>query len=152
MAGRRTYLLARPRSVPGDLRAHLVSDQSCHLAGLGVAADLSLGEHDLVVDGDLEAALRRGDQFEAFDDRRPTGEQFVRQTDGTRNVVSGNAELDEDAMARVEHGGLPGWRSRLIGRRYSERSSAAGATATSGQDGADGRDHLTPSNWAKSAS
>ena len=41
--------------------------------------------------------------MDVLDDRRPTSEQFVRQTDGAGHVVSGNAELDLEAMSWVEH-------------------------------------------------
>jgi hypothetical protein len=86
-----------------------------------VPAQLGLGEEQLVVEGHLEAALRRGDEVEALDDRCPTVEQFVRQTDGARDVVSGNAELDEQPVLGIEHCGLLGW---LRQRSYQGRRPA----------------------------
>jgi hypothetical protein len=68
-----------------------------------VPSERSLREDQFTVERDLEAALGRRDQFDVLDDRRPAREQFVRQTDGTRYVVSGNAELDLEAMSGVKH-------------------------------------------------
>jgi hypothetical protein len=73
------------------------------LAGFGVALEGRLGKDQLAVEGDLEAALGARDEIERLDDRRPPGQQLVRQTDGTRDVVSGDAELDADAVTGVEH-------------------------------------------------
>jgi hypothetical protein len=70
---------------------------------LGVPAEGSLGEDELTVEGHFEAALGRRDQLDPLDDRRPPGEELVRQTDGTGNVVSGDAELDQHVMAGVKH-------------------------------------------------
>ena len=72
---------------------------------LAVRRDLIriFGEDRLVVERDLEASLRARDEIDAFDDGRPPVEQFVRQTDGPGDVVSGNAELDTDAVPRIKH-------------------------------------------------
>jgi hypothetical protein len=71
-----------------------------------VTAERRLREDHLTVEGDLEASLRGGDQLNRLDDRRPALEEFVRQTDGVRDVVSGDAELDLKPVPRIDH-----WRS-----------------------------------------
>ena len=71
-------------------------------AGVGVAAEGGLREQQLAVHRHLEAALVGRHEFEALDDRRPPLQQLVRQTDGTGDVVSGDAELDRDAVAGVQ--------------------------------------------------
>jgi hypothetical protein len=38
-----------------------------------------------------------------LDDRSPSFEQFVRQTDGARHIVSGDAELDGEPVSGIEH-------------------------------------------------
>jgi len=38
-----------------------------------------------------------------LDDRSPSREKFVRQTDGTRYVVSGDAELDGEPVSGIKH-------------------------------------------------
>jgi len=89
--------------VPRYLRPDALADQTRHLPRFGVATQLGFGEQDLTIHGDLEPSLGGRDQVEPLDDRRPTSEKIVRQTDGTGNVVSGNAELDGDVVAGVEH-------------------------------------------------
>jgi len=73
---------------------------------LRVPAELCLREDQLAVQRDLEAPFRGGDQLDGSDDGRPSGEKFVRQTDGTRNIVSGDAELDFEVMPGVDHADL----------------------------------------------
>jgi hypothetical protein len=68
-----------------------------------VALQRRLGEHELAVEADLEATLRRGHELDPLDDRRPSLEQLVRQTDGAWDVVSGNAELDLQLVPRLQH-------------------------------------------------
>jgi hypothetical protein len=86
-----------------DRRAEGALGESDDLAGFGVAAQGCLGEDQLTVEGHLEAALGAREKVERLDDRRPSRQEFVRQTDGSRDVVSGDAELDGDAVARLEH-------------------------------------------------
>jgi hypothetical protein len=50
-------------------------------------------------------------QAKFSDDRGPATQQFVRQTDGTGDVVSGDAELDQQVMSGLEH---PGTSSSLV--------------------------------------
>jgi hypothetical protein len=59
-------------------------------------ARLELGVDQLSVDGDLEAAASRGDQLQLLDLLLVGGEQFVRQTDGLRLVVSHRAVFEFD--------------------------------------------------------
>jgi hypothetical protein len=68
-----------------------------------VPTERGFGEDQLAIEDDLEAPLRTGDHVDPLDDGRPATEQFVRQTDGTGDIVSGNAELDADEVSRVEH-------------------------------------------------
>src|SRR5207248_3394830 len=89
--------------IPLDRWAQSLAHQGGDLAGLGVAAEGRLGEDQLAVEDHLEAAVGRRHQLDGLDDRRPPLEQLVRQTDGTRHVVSGNAELDADAVSGIEH-------------------------------------------------
>jgi hypothetical protein len=89
--------------VPRDLRTEAVADEGRDLGGRGMAPEGRLGEDHLVIEADLEAALRRREQVDRGDDRGPPLQQLVRQTDGPRDVVSGNAELDAEAVPGVHH-------------------------------------------------
>ena len=89
--------------VPLDLRTDALSDDAGDLSWLGVAPQARLGEDELTVEGHLEAAAARRDKLDVLDDRCPAGQQFVRQTDGPRHVVSGNAELDPKSVPGLEH-------------------------------------------------
>ena len=73
------------------------------LAVVGVAAQARLGENELAVDRHLEHAAFGRDQRNGFDLRLKCFEQFVRQTDGARRVMSNRAIGDGD----VKHGRLP---------------------------------------------
>jgi hypothetical protein len=66
-----------------------------------------LREDELVVEDDFEAPLRRRDELVGGDDVGPSGEDLVRQTDGSRCVVSGDAELDAETVSLVGHLILP---------------------------------------------
>jgi hypothetical protein len=65
------------------------------------------GEDDVTVKRHLEATPGRRKHGDVRDHGSPTGEEFVRQTDGTRDVVSGNAELDLEMVPGVQHGAPP---------------------------------------------
>ena len=88
------------------LGADPLTDQPDHLPGLGVAAQGRLGEDQISVERDFEATLRRRDQLDCDDDRGPAGKKLVRQTDGTRDVVSRDTELNAEAVAGIEHSDL----------------------------------------------
>jgi hypothetical protein len=90
-----------------DLVADPVADQRGDLAWFCVPTEVGLREQQLVVERDLEPSLGSRHQLDRDDQVRPSLQQLVRQTDGTRDVVSGHAELDADAVALVEHRGLP---------------------------------------------
>jgi hypothetical protein len=77
--------------------------QAGDLPGVGMATQAGFGEDQVAVESHFEAALGRGQQLNGLDDRRPVGQEFIRQTDGTGDVVSGNAELDQDSVPGVEH-------------------------------------------------
>jgi hypothetical protein len=91
------------RPAPGFLRRRDVSSTSLRdglkrilelpldLAGLGEATGLLLGEEELVVEGDFEAASRTLDELGIEAELLP---DLVRQTGGTRVVVSDGAVLD----------------------------------------------------------
>jgi hypothetical protein len=86
-----------------DLGAQPVAEDCGDFAGIGVAAQGGLGEHQITVNDDLKPALRRRDQLDRLDDGRPPLQQLVRQTDGSRDIVSGDAELDRDPVAGINH-------------------------------------------------
>jgi hypothetical protein len=91
------------RSVARDARTNPRFDHLRNLAWLGMPLQLGFREDQFAIEDDLEPALRRGQQLDVTDDRCPPVQQLVRQTDGTGNVVSGDAELDGQFMARIEH-------------------------------------------------
>jgi len=64
-----------------------------------------LGKDQFAVDRDFEYAAVRGDEGEDLDVLFKVFQEFVRQTDGARGVVSNRAVFDGD----VEHGNLPRW-------------------------------------------
>jgi hypothetical protein len=106
-ATRRGYIGPNGEGVRGsaarDLRSDALTHEADDLAGVGVAADGRLGEDQLAVEGDLEPTLGRGLEGQVGDQRSPAVEQFVRQTDGTGNVVSGDAEFDGEVVPGIEH-------------------------------------------------
>ena len=77
-----------------DLGADSVPHQTANLARLGVPPERRFGENEVTVEGHLEATPGRRKHGDVRDHGSPPGEEFVRQTDGARDVVSGNAELD----------------------------------------------------------
>jgi hypothetical protein len=116
---------AEPRlaalSAAGDLGADPVPHQSGYLARPGMPPERRFGKEEVTVKGHLEATPRRGKHGDVRDHRRPAGEQFVRQTDGARDVVSGNAELDLEMMPGVQHGAPPD----RLGRGYRQAWAVA---------------------------
>jgi hypothetical protein len=87
-----------------DAGSDALLDECGDFTGLGVATKRSLGEDKHAIEGHLEAALRGRQQLDTGDDRRPSRKQVVRQTDGARNVVSGDAEFDLEVVTRIQHG------------------------------------------------
>ena len=67
-----------------------------HLARLGVAADVLLGEEYLVINREFEHALAAGDELKAADDVVIPAHNVVRHTGGTGPVVSGDAIFKGD--------------------------------------------------------
>ena len=94
----------RRRSVAADLRADALAHERHDLARMGMPTERLLREDQLAVKRYLESAVRRRDELDRFDDRRPTAQEFVRQTDGPRYVVSRDAEVDEEPVPGIEHG------------------------------------------------
>ena len=82
-------------------RAETGLDQRVHLARLRVPFQGRLREHEDVVQRDLEPAAAAGHQRDPRDHRRPGLEKLSRQTDGSGNVVSDDAELDLELMHLV---------------------------------------------------
>jgi hypothetical protein len=81
-------------SLSGDRRSDLRLDQLRHLPGRGVTFQRSLAEDQLAVEDNLKPAAFARYQVDVLDDRRPAGQELVRQTDGLRDVVSRDAEFD----------------------------------------------------------
>ena len=70
---------------------------------MGKALQLCLAEDQLIVEGHLEAALTARADRDLDQAWRPRPENFRRQTDGLLEIVSGNAELDGDAVLGIDH-------------------------------------------------
>ena len=90
-------------SAPPHLGTDALAHEGCDLAGAGVSSQRRFREDQFVVEGHFEPPSGRGEELDVLDDRCPAGEQLVRQTDGAWHVVSGNAELNGQAMAGVGH-------------------------------------------------
>jgi hypothetical protein len=84
-----------------DAGSDALLDECGDFTGLGMTSKRSLGVDQRAIEGHLESAFRRRHQVDTGDDRRPSGKQFGRQTDGARYVVSGNAELDLEVVTRI---------------------------------------------------
>ena len=93
-------------STAGYLGPDPLSHQPSDLAGFGVPAELRLREDQFPVQRNLEPPLRGRQEGDVRDDRSPSTQQFVRQTDGARDVVSGDAEFDEEPVPRIQHESL----------------------------------------------
>jgi len=91
----------------GDFRADAIPHQTCNLACLGMSPERRFGKDEVTVERHLEATPGRRKHADVRDHGSPAGEQFVRQTDGTRDVVSGNAKLDLKMMPGVQHDAPP---------------------------------------------
>ena len=70
-------------------------------------AQPSFRKDQLPIERDLESSFRRRDEGHLTYHWGPTIQQLVRQTDGARNVVSGNAEFDLKTVPGVEHSSPP---------------------------------------------
>jgi len=70
--------------------------QSFYLARFYVPPGAKLGVEQLVIDGHFKRPARRGDERDRFDAGLERLEQFCRQTDGARGVVSNSAIFDGD--------------------------------------------------------
>lgn len=65
-----------------------------------MATQSNFAEQQMIVDSDLKATARRRDQRDRRDGGRVAGEQFVRQTDGVRGVVSLDTVFNADVDFR----------------------------------------------------
>lgn len=89
---------------PVDRRAEDRLRQLQDFALLGKTLQAFLAEDQLVVEGHLEAALVRRPERHLDQDRGPGPQDFSRQTGGLLEIVSGNAELDGNAVLGIDHG------------------------------------------------
>jgi hypothetical protein len=105
--GERPGASASRRSTSGYLRPDPLTNETGDLSCVGVPAERRLREDQLSVECYLESSLRRREQCHVRDDWSPAAQQLVRQTDGTWDVVSGNAELDLEVVPGVKHGAPP---------------------------------------------
>ena len=93
-----------------------------NLTRRGVSSQPLLGEDEVTVERHLEAAVGGWYELDGLDDRCPTAEKLVRQTDGTGNIVSRDTEVDEEPVPRIEHGAL------LFASGVAARLTAAATT------------------------
>src|SRR6266508_4796026 len=84
-----------------ELGADAVADEPDHLTRLGVPPGGHLRVDEVTVHRHLEAALGAGHQLDPLDDGRPPMQQLGRQTDGPVDVVSRDAELDQEPVTRA---------------------------------------------------
>lgn len=87
---------------------HLVQlgdDSGAHFARFGMTPQRLLREHQFPVDHHLELAAARRNQPPRPDKRLKlsVSQNFVRQTDGARGVVSGRAVFNTHVNQRVLH-------------------------------------------------
>ena len=68
------------------------------------AAKLHFAEEQLIVEGHLEPTLAPGAQGNVDHDGCPGSQDLSRQADRLVQVVSRDAELDGDAVLRIQHG------------------------------------------------
>jgi hypothetical protein len=73
---------------------------------IGELAGVQLGVDQFAVDGQLEAAASRWDQFQLTDLLFVRGEQLARQTDGLRLVVSHRTVTQFDVQGHLLSGSL----------------------------------------------
>jgi len=64
---------------------------------------LCLAEHELLIEGYLEAPGVTAAQLHFAQDGRPSGEQLVGQAHGLVEIVSRDAELDRSVVFGVDH-------------------------------------------------
>src|SRR5690348_2068484 len=102
---------------------------------------LRFAEHELPIQGDLEASGVTASQLHCAQDRRPAGQQLVGQAHGLVEIVSRDAELDRCFVLGVDHANrcypvtllrIPNsWRVALP---RSSRMTAAGSTMPTSSD------------------
>lgn len=127
--------LSRSRLLLGYFGSDAIADERCDLAGSGMATEGRLRVDEVTVERHLEASPRGGHKFDRRDQWCPALQQLVRQTDGLRYVVSGDAELDRQPMTWVQHRVLLSARSLGSHRRGSRglaRSTQVGQSAAVG--------------------
>jgi hypothetical protein len=84
------------RIAPGRGRSAQLAQRAQDFIAARVAAGALLGEYELAVRRDVEDAARSPDELGLDPERLP---DLGRQTDGARQVVSGNAVGDGDLHA-----------------------------------------------------
>lgn len=83
----------------------MLADDLEHLLLVGKLAGLELRVHEIAVERQLEAAAAAGDQLQLVDLLLVRGQQFGRQTDGLRLVISHRAVFELHFHFRFP----PGW-------------------------------------------
>jgi hypothetical protein len=108
LLGIKAYPFASPLPDPTNgFGCSAASQQLAHQAGylswFGMAARLQFRVQQLPIDADFEPAPVRGRQDERFDLRFEFLEQFGRQTDGARSIVSDRAINQVDVEQHSEN-------------------------------------------------
>jgi hypothetical protein len=75
-----------------------------NLAGFREAPQFRLAENEAIVQDNFESPFAAAAKGHLDHDRRPRPQNFSRQTDGPVEIVSGDAELNRDAVLWIEHG------------------------------------------------
>ena len=77
--------------------------QAPDLSRLGEPPELSFAEDHRVVEAHFESPFGTADDRDLGEQRRPQVEQLSRQTGGSIQVVSRDAEFDGDPVLRLNH-------------------------------------------------
>ena len=101
--GGRSLARARSRLAPRKRRAEAALEGGRDLAPVRMPLQLRLAEHELPVEGDLEAPGVTAAQLDCAQDGRPAGQQLVGQAHGLVEIVSRDAELDRCFVFGVDH-------------------------------------------------
>lgn len=82
-----------------------LEDGGAHFAGLGMAFERFFGEDQFAIDGDFKDATHPRNQFPGSDEilNGSFFQDFVRQTDGARGIISSSAVVYRDAKKCLLH-------------------------------------------------
>lgn len=86
-------------------RIQHLEDGGAHFTGFGMAFERLFGEDQFIVDGDFKNAAHPGNQFPGSDEvfNGSFFQDFVRQTDGARGIISSSAVVYRDAKKCLLH-------------------------------------------------